>query len=71
MALIEAVDEYFQTMFSLIHSQKLAASAFSREMNARFAALWPSFEPQKVDVSLFSFLFDTIYMTLRHLTVSE
>ena len=61
MALIEAVDEYFQTMFSLINSQKLAASAFSKEMNARFAALWPSFDNQKVDASLFSFLFDTIY----------
>lgn len=61
MALIEAVDEYFQTMFSLINSQKLAASAFSKEMNARFATLWPSFDKEKVDVGLFSYLFDTIY----------
>lgn len=61
MALIEAVDEYFQTMFSLINSQELAASAFSKEMNARFATLWPSFDKEQVDVSLFSYLFDTIY----------
>ncbi len=61
MALMEAVDEYFQTMFSLINSQELASSAFSREMNARFAELWPSFDKQQVDVGLFSYLFDTIY----------
>lgn len=61
MALMEAVDEYFQMMFSAINSNELASSAFSKEMEARFAELWPDFDKRNVDSELFSFLFDTIY----------
>lgn len=61
MALMEAVDEYFQMMFSAINSNELASSAFSKEMEVRFAQLWPDFDSRNVDSELFSFLFDTIY----------
>lgn len=63
MALMEVVDESFQAMFDSVRSNELASSAFSREMNARFADLWPGFKQQDVDTELFSYLFDTLYAT--------
>jgi putative GTP pyrophosphokinase len=71
MALMEAVDGYFQDMYSLIDTGRSLPAALSKEMTARFKNLWPDFDKNSTDanlsISIFNNLYEDGYLTIPEL----
>ena len=61
MALMEAVDDYFQDMYDIIDSGRSLPAALSKEMTARFVQLWPEFDKNSIDSNLTISIFNNLY----------